>query len=276
VSGARLPAPPLIDVRNATLWRGSTRVFKDLDLRIEQREQVAIIGPNGAGKSTLLKAINREIYPVRAPGSSFKILGRERWNVWELRRQVGIVTPDLQQHYRASATALEVVLSGFFASIGVHGTLAAGVGASERDRAMRSLDAVGLAAHAGTPLAELSTGEQRRSLLARALVHEPHTLILDEPTAGLDLAGSFEYLGRIGKLARAGVNIVLVTHHLNEIPPEIRRVILLCDGRVAADGDKGDVLRAAVLAPAYGVPLRVTEVGGYFFALPAGNKRAKT
>jgi iron complex transport system ATP-binding protein len=107
-------------------------------------------------------------------------------------------------------------------------------------------------------------------------VHEPHTLILDEPTAGLDLAGSFAYLERIRELARAGVSIVLVTHHLNEIPPEIRRVILLCEGRVAADGEKGQVLCAAVLAPAYGVALRVTEVGGYFFALPDHRGRAKT
>jgi iron complex transport system ATP-binding protein len=271
-----VPDAALIEVRNATLWRGSTRVFHGLDLKIEQHEQVAIIGPNGAGKSTLLMAINREIYPVRDPGSSFRILGRERWNVWALRRQVGIVTPDLQLRYRPSATALDVVISGFFASIGVHGTLAAGVGALERERAMRALDAVGLSAHRGTPLAELSTGEQRRTLLARALVHEPHTLVLDEPTAGLDLAGSFAYLEHIRELARAGVSIVLVTHHLNEIPPEIRRVILLCDGRVAADGEKGQVLCAAVLAPAYGVALRVTQAGGYFFAVPDPQVRAKT
>ena len=271
-----MPEPALIEVRNATLWRGSTRVFHGLDLKIEQHEQVAIIGPNGAGKSTLLMAINREIYPVRHPESSFRILGRERWNVWALRRQVGIVSPDLQLRYRPSATALEVVLSGFFASIGVHGTIADGVGAEERERAMGALDAVGLAAHRDTPLAELSTGEQRRSLLARALVHEPHTLILDEPTAGLDLAGSFAYLERIRTLARSGTSIVLVTHHLNEIPPEIRRVIVLCDGRVAADGDKSRVLRAEVLAPAYGVPLRVTEVAGYFFASPDGPERAET
>ncbi|HEX5786769.1 MAG TPA: ATP-binding cassette domain-containing protein [Woeseiaceae bacterium] len=263
----RTSIPALIEIRDATLWRGNTRVFEHLSLRIERHEQVAIIGPNGAGKTTLLKAINREIYPVANQGS-LTLLGQERWNVWELRRRLGVVSQDLQQRYLPGTPAREVVLSGFCSSIGVHGSLATRIGAFERARATAALERVGMAAHAGTPLARLSTGEQRRCLLARALVHEPVALVLDEPTAGLDLEGSFDYLARIRSLARDGVSIVLVTHHLNEIPPEIERVVVLHRGRVVADGPKAGVLRPEVLAPVYGVPLRVAEVDGYFLAYP--------
>ncbi len=270
-----MPDPALIEIHNATLWRGANRVFDGLDLRIEQREQVAIIGPNGAGKSTLLKAITREIYPVARAGAVFRVLGRERWNVWELRRHVGIVSHDLQQRYLTSATAMEVVLSGFFSSIGVPGHLAATVREPQRRRSMAALEAVGLDRHARTALGRLSTGEQRRCLLARAMVHEPHTLILDEPTAGLDLEGCFDYLARIRQLAQIGCSIVLVTHHLHEIPPEVRRIILLGNGRIAADGEKSGVLRAEVLAPAYGVSLSVAEVAGYYFAYPCADGHAE-
>src|SRR5210317_580290 len=115
--------PPLIDIRNAMIWRGDTRVFENLTLSIARHERVAVLGPNGSGKTTLLKTINRELYPVERDGSWVRILGRERWNVWELRRHIGIVSHDLQQRYRPTTTALEVVVLGFLASIGIHGIL---------------------------------------------------------------------------------------------------------------------------------------------------------
>jgi iron complex transport system ATP-binding protein len=105
-------------------------------------------------------------------------------------------------------------------------------------------------------------------LLARALVHDPATLILDEPTSGLDFAASFDYLARIRKLARDGRNIAIVTHHLNEIPPEVDRIILLQAGRIAADGSKTEVLRSELLSSVYETPIRVAEVDGFFLAYP--------
>lgn len=259
---------PLVDIRNATIWRGTTCVFENLDLTIAQHERVAILGPNGSGKTTLLKSINRELYPVVSPDSSFRILGRDVWNVWELRRQIGIVSHDLQQRYTPTTTALEVVVSGFYSSIGVHGTLSCQVDDQQLQAARDTLAELGIASLARTPLKSMSTGQQRRCLLARALVHRPHTLILDEPTTGLDFAASFDYLARIGKLAAAGRNIIIVTHHLNEIPPEVDRVILLDDGRIAADGPKHAVLTAPLLSEVYQSSIRVTEIDGYYLAYP--------
>lgn len=258
----------LIEIRNATIWRGSTCVFKDLTLHIAQHERVAILGPNGSGKTTLLKTINREIYPVVQAGSYVRILGQDRWNVWELREHIGVVSNDLQQRYTPTTSALEVVVSGFHSSIGVHGMLADKITDEQVRAAMRTLDELGVAELRDTALARMSTGQQRRCLLARALVHDPDTLILDEPTAGLDFAASFDYLRRIRGLAQNGRNIVIVTHHLNEIPPEVDRVILLQEGRVVADGPKSEILDQQTLSAVYGSPIRVAEVDGYYLAYP--------
>lgn len=268
------PDAPLIEIGNATIWRGSTCVFENLDLVIEQHERVAIVGPNGSGKTTLLKAFNRELYPVASPGSVFRILGRDRWNVWELRKHVGIVSQDLQQRYTPATTALEVVVSGFHSSIGVHGVIAERVTAEQVDAAAAVLAELGVGDLGKQPLQAMSTGQQRRVLLARALVHRPQTLILDEPTAGLDFAASFDYLQRIRELSATDRNIVIVTHHLNEIPPEVDRIVLLQEGRVFADGPKREVLTEANLSAVYGVRVCVAEIDGFYLAYPG--KNAKT
>ena len=259
---------PLIEIRNATLYRGETRVFDGLSLTIEQHEQVAILGPNGSGKTTLLKALNRELYPVVREDSFLRILGRDRWNVWELRKRIGIVSHELQMRYTKTTTGLSVVLSGFLASIGVHGSLASRIGEPERNRAHEVMNELAIADLADKPLGEMSTGQQRRCLLARALVHDPDSLVLDEPTAGLDLTSSFDLMARIRGLISTGKSIVLVTHQLNEIPPDIDRIILLRAGKVVADGSKRDVLTEDMLYKAYETRMRVNEVDGYFLASP--------
>ncbi|HZD52185.1 MAG TPA: ATP-binding cassette domain-containing protein [Woeseiaceae bacterium] len=260
--------PPLIDIHQATIYRGSTRVFDALSLEIGQGERVAILGPNGAGKTTLLKLINRELYPVAAKGSWVRILGRGTWNVWQLRSHIGLVSHDLQASYRSRTTALGVVLSGFLSSVGIHGVLERRISAEERKIARRTMQDLGIGELEDTAFGSMSTGQQRRCLLARALVHDPDTLILDEPTAGLDLAASFDYLSRIRRLVAEGRSIVLVTHMLNEIPPEIERVILLRAGRIFADGPKHRVLTAENLEVTYDTPVRLAQTDGYYVAWP--------
>jgi iron complex transport system ATP-binding protein len=260
---------PLLDIRNATIFRGSTRVFDRFSLRIGQHEQVAILGPNGSGKTTLLKVINRELYPVVSDDSWVRILGRSSWNVWELRSRLGLVSHDLQMRYRETTTALDVVLSGFLSSIGVQGMLIERISSEQKAAARKILADLGIGQLEGTPLRQMSTGQQRRCLLARALVHEPDTLVLDEPTAGLDLTASFDYLARIRKLVTEGRTIVLVTHLLNEIPPEIDRVILIRSGVTIADGAKAEVLTVDNLQKAYGARMRVSRIDDYWLAYPA-------
>jgi iron complex transport system ATP-binding protein len=260
---------PLLDIRNATIYRGNTRVFDNFDLTIEQHEQVAILGPNGSGKTTLLKVVNREIYPVLQDDSWVRILGRSTWNVWELRSHIGVVSHDLQARYRGTTSGLDVVLSGYLSSVGIHGILAGRISDVQKKKARQVMHDLGVGSLADTPLRNMSTGQQRRCLLGRALVHDPDTLILDEPTAGLDLTASFDYLARIRDLVVKGKNIVVVTHLLNEIPPDIERIVLLREGSIVADGPKEAVLTEENLLTTYGTPIKLARVDGYYLAYPA-------
>ncbi|MCZ6809253.1 MAG: ATP-binding cassette domain-containing protein, partial [Proteobacteria bacterium] len=160
---------PLIDIHNATIYRGTTRVFDNFDLTIEQHEQVAILGPNGSGKTTLLKVVNREIYPVLQDDSWVRILGRSTWNVWELRSRIGVVSHDLQARYRATTSGLDVVLSGYLSSVGIHGILAGRINDAQKTKARQVMLDLGVGSLADTPLRNMSTGQQRRCLLGRAL-----------------------------------------------------------------------------------------------------------
>ncbi len=261
-------AQSLLEIQNATIWRGDTCVFEDLNLSINVGEQIAILGPNGCGKTTLLMTLNRELYPVASKHSHLRVLGRQSWNVWELRRQIGIISNDLQRRYPLDAHALDMVVSGFHSSIGTHGIIAERVSPREIAAATSILETLGVGDLATTRLRDMSTGQQRRCLLARALVHDPAILIFDEPTAGLDFAASFDYLQRIRRLAQEGKSILVVTHHLNEIPPEIQRVIVLAKGKVVADGPKHAVLQPEVLSDAYETTIKVREIEGFYLAYP--------
>jgi iron complex transport system ATP-binding protein len=262
------PDTSIIDIRNATVCRGDSIVFERLNLRVVRGEHAVILGPNGAGKSTLLKLLSREIYPLAADDCVVRLCGQEQGSVWELRAQLGIVSGDLQYQYSPAATGLHVALSGYFASIGVwqHQEY----DAAQMSRARDLLAQLGVAHLADRPYGAMSTGEQRRCLLARALVHDPHTLILDEPTSGLDLHATFHYIAVIRALMRAGKTVIFVTHHIHEIPPEIERVILLKQGRIVADGLKGSVLTENNLRALFDVPLHLIERNGFFQVLPEG------
>jgi iron complex transport system ATP-binding protein len=260
--------PPLIEIQNATVWRGSTRVFHDFSLTIGQHERVAVLGPNGSGKTTLLKTVNRELYPVASDDSWIRILGRDRWNVWDLRTHIGWVSQDLQSGFSPVSTVLDAVASGFYSSIGIHPQLRERISPEQLERAQTVAESLGLGALASREYRSLSTGQQRRCLLARALVHDPQALILDEPTAGLDMSASFDFLARIRRLAQRGRSLVLVTHHLGDIPPEIERVIVLKKGTIVADGPKPSVLTAGLLSDVYETALCLAEVEGHYFAYP--------
>ncbi|MDP6399273.1 MAG: ATP-binding cassette domain-containing protein [Arenicellales bacterium] len=258
---------PLIEIVGATVYRGDNRVFDDLSLTLSQHESVAILGPNGAGKTTLLKLLMREIYPLWCEHPVVRILGKERGDIWELRRQLGIISSDLQEVYSPQVLGRQVVLSGFFSSVGVWGHQK--LSEEQHSRVQAVLAKLDIEDLADRPFGELSSGQQRRLLLGRALVNEPAHLILDEPTSGLDLSATFQYLHTMRDLIRSGHTLVLVTHHIHEIPPEVTRVVMLNQGRVWADGPKSEVLTEARLSALYGVDVRLVAAAGWYQAMPA-------
>lgn len=259
---------PIVEMHRVSVRRGEIPVLQELTLTLPAGQHTAILGPNGAGKTTLLKLLTREIYPVAEPGSYLRLFGQERWNVWDLRARIGVVSHELQRNYSDHARGIEVVLSGFFWSIGTwpHQRF----DAAHRARALELMRAFGIEHLADQRFGTMSTGEQRRCLLARALVHDPDVLILDEPTNGLDLAGRFQFLALIRELMRQGKTVILVTHRVDEIVPEISYVVLLKEGRVLAAGPKPEVLTSEHLSCLFDVPLTVVHANGYYQVVPAG------
>ncbi|HEX6895606.1 MAG TPA: ATP-binding cassette domain-containing protein [Bryobacteraceae bacterium] len=242
--------------------RGEKIALHDLTLRVEPGEHLAILGPNGSGKSTLIKTITRECYPLVLPGSSLSILGRDSWNVFDLRTMLGIVSNDLMNASTRDITGHQAVLSGFFSSIGIQPYHHVTQEMNEKARAV--LDLLEVPHLAGREMTAMSSGEARRILIARALVHDPLALLFDEPSNSLDLRAALELREAMRKLARTGTGVLLVTHHLPDIIPEIDRVILLREGRVFADGSKTDVLTSANVSELFGLPLHLRERDGYY------------
>ena len=242
--------------------RGEKTVLHDISLRIQAGEHVAILGPNGCGKSTLIKTITRECYPLARAESSLTLFGQDSWNVFDLRKLLGVVSNDLMSTCTRDITGMEVVLSGFFSSIGIqtyhHVTPAM------LEKARELLDLLEVPHLADRFMTEMSSGEGRRILIARAMVHNPLALLLDEPSNSLDVSATLELRALMRKLAQSGIGILVVTHHLPDIIPEIDRVILLKAGRVFADGGKEELLNIERLSELFGVPVEMGRRDGYY------------
>jgi iron complex transport system ATP-binding protein len=255
--------PPLLALNHVTVMRGELAALQDVTLRVEAGENVCILGPNGCGKSTLIKTITRECYPLANEGSSIAILGRERWNVFELRSLLGIVSPDLLASCTSDATGRDVVLSGFFSSTRIFPHHAPKPELLEKADA--ALARLRIAHLAGRPVAQMSSGEAKRTLIARALVHEPQTLLFDEASNALDIGAQMQLRDTMRELAQGGLGILLVTHHVSEIIPEIDRVVLLREGRVIADGPKEQILTVGQISSLFNAKVELARRDGYVY-----------
>ncbi|HWA93267.1 MAG TPA: ATP-binding cassette domain-containing protein [Terracidiphilus sp.] len=249
-----------LSLANANVARGDRVVLHDVNLRIRAGEHVAILGPNGCGKSTLILTITCQLYPIVQPGMHVSIFGRERWDLTQLRRHFGVVTAgpfgsDLPGERTATTTGLDAVIAGFFSASTLWPNLH--VTDEMRERAREALERIEASRLATQLVGEMSAGEKRRILIARALVHRPRQLLLDEPSNALDLAAQRGLRETLRRLAQQGTGIVLVTHYLGDILPEIDRVILMRQGRIEADGPRGELLTEPRLSELFHAPVRI-------------------
>lgn len=267
---------PVLELVNATVVKGGVPILHALNLTIHDGEHTAILGPNGAGKSTLVKLLTHHEYAwamdpvddVELP-PAVRVYGDDRWDVQTLRAQLGVISADMHHRFvtgnsAGNIKAEDVVISGLYAT---HGFLRPDQRTGDaRRKAAASLARVDAGHLAGKMMDEMSTGEARRVLIARALVTNPRALILDEPTSGLDVVSRHRFLTLVERVGQSGTTLIVVTHHVEEIVPSVVRVVLLKDGRVAHDGPKAEMLTDARLTDVFGAPVYVTERDGRYDA----------
>jgi iron complex transport system ATP-binding protein len=271
----------VLELVNATVVKADRPVLDNLTLTIPAGEHTAIIGPNGAGKSILVRLLTHEDRALLAADGTapVRVFGNGNWDVFDLRSQLGIVSADLHHRFvegnsEGRITGEAAVLSAFLASAGILRYRT--VTDEMRRRTSDALGRMGVSHLARRWLDEMSSGEARRVLLARALVTAPRALVLDEPTTGLDLVARHEFMEDVRRVAREGTTVILITHHIDEIIPEIDRIILLRGGRVAAQGPKRSLLTAEQLTALFGAPIALDESDGYFYARPGATTESAT
>lgn len=239
---------------------GGVPILHEVSWDVPRGARVALLGPNGSGKTTLLRLITGYRFPTTG---TMTVLGEElgQTNLDELRLRVGLLDPNIEHLAKERLRAIEVVLSGFFGHLCIDFDVPTN---SQIASAHAMLADVGLESHADQVFATLSTGEQRRVLLARALASDPELLILDEPTAGLDLLAREMLLATVDRVIRLRpeMTVLVVTHHLDELMPETSDILLLTNGRVAAQGAPSSVLTNEILTEVFQVPVTVNQTSG--------------
>jgi len=267
-----IDADLLIDFRRVTLRRGGRVLVGPVDWQVELDERWVVIGPNGAGKTSLLRMAAAMEYPS---SGSATVLGERlgRVDMAELRQRVGLSSSALSQRVPDEELVRDVVVSAGYAVLGRWHERYDDV---DYLRALDTLESVGAEHLADRTFGTLSEGERKRVLIARSLMTDPELLLLDEPAAGLDLGGREELVARLADLAADPDSpaLVLVTHHVEEIPPGFSHCLILSEGRVLAAGLLRDTLTAANLSAAFGQSIAVDTVDGRYFARRARTRAA--
>ena len=253
---------PLFQIHDASVVRGGKTILHVADFSLAEGEHVALLGPNGAGKSTFIQLLTREVFPLWREEPPVLFRGQARPQLADIKRTLGIVSSTMHDQVRVHLPVIDIVVGGIFGTLGV--PLRGKVGEKDRALALDALGRLGIAELADRDVMTLSTGQVRRVLVARELVRDPQVLIFDEPCTGLDPQGMYHVRQTMGTLAAEGRSVVLVTHYPEDIIPEIRRVLLIKDAEVFADGPKEELLRGSVMSDLFDVPLVVGEDQGWY------------
>ena len=253
---------PLLKLQGLSASVGDKPILHDIDLAIGAHEPHVMMGPNGAGKSTFVKLITREVMPLYREQPPVKFNGNPRATLVDVRKTLGIVSSTMQAQINVHLPAVDIVEGGLFGTLG----LPRHVHPDERThaKALDAMEMLGVAKLADQDIMTMSSGQARRVLFARALVHDPNTLLLDEPCTGLDPEGMYYVRSSMRDLARAGKGIVLITHYPEDIIPAIDGVLLIKDASIFADGSKHELLCDDVMSDLFDVPLTVSEHDGWY------------
>ena len=250
-------AKELLNLHEAEVRIDGRTILSVPEFSIDEGERLVVLGPNGSGKSTLIKMLTRELQPVWKEEPPLLFRGSRNTSLEEINQVIGVVSTSIEERMVVHRSALDIVLGGYFGSVGVPFRRAV---TPEQDKAARqALRDLGLASLASRDMKTLSTGQARRVLIARALIGAPEILVFDEPCTGLDVEAKWNLRESLSALAKAGRTMMLVTHDVADIVPEFERVVVLREGKVIADGPKEEVLTTAMLRRLFGVPITLYE-----------------
>ena len=255
----------VLGLADVSVVRGRKDLLTDINWQVKEGERWVVLGPNGAGKTTLLQIAGARMHPTRGlAGVLGEVLGAV--DVFELRPRIGLSSASLANHIPEQENVLNVVLT---ASYGMTGRWREAYEKMDERRAFTLLHDWGMSTMINRPFSTLSEGERKRVQIARALMTDPELLLLDEPGAGLDLAGREDLVARLSELAadEESPAMVLVTHHLEEIPPGFTHVLLMREGGIVAAGPIENTLTEENLSETFNMPLSLRAEGGRFSAV---------
>lgn len=253
---------PLIQLRDAVVRRKGKNILDIESFDLRAGENIALLGPNGAGKSTFIQLITREVFPLHRDVPPVLFRGNERTTLQETKKVLGVVSSTMQDQITVHLPAFDIVAGGLFGSLGIPDMYR--VTPQSREHVLSIMEMLGVLDLAKRDIKTLSTGQARRILLARALIHDPEVLVFDEPTTGLDPEGMYYVRKSMRDLVSQGKSIILVTHYPEDIIPEVERVVMIKEGKLFDDGSKTELLTSARMSELFDVPLRIIEQDGYF------------
>ena len=259
-----LAKQPFIKVTDAVVVRQGRTLLTVPSFELAEGENIAILGPNGAGKSTFVKLMTREMMPLYREITPVLFRGNPRATLVEQRKALGIVSSTMQKEINLHLPALDIVAGGLTGTVGLPFSVEKTAADHARERAIAPMEMLGIRHLTDKDVTKLSTGEARRVLIARALMDDPDALIFDEPCTGLDPEGMFYVRQAMRKLAQQGKSIVLVTHYPEDIIPEIKRLLLIRDGGIFADGSKEDLLTGETIGKLFNIPVQINCTDGYY------------
>ncbi len=258
-----------LQIKDVESYKNGKKIFADLSVEMRVGENIVIVGPNGSGKSSFIDLISRNIYPVVKPGTVFRLFGESNISIWDIRSKVGLVTTDIEQRIPSHIKAINVLLSGFYGTIGIQKLNH--VNTNHVRKAEEILDTLFLSGSSNLKFGELSEGERRKLIIGRAVIHNPKVLILDEPTIKLDIRSHYNLLTTISDLCKRGTTLVQVTHRVDTIIKETNRVLFIKDKKFIDDGSKEKLITSEKLSNLFNASLKVKRSNGYFYLLPNQN-----
>ena len=255
----------IIDFENIYVNYGMTTVLENINLKINRNENWVILGANGSGKSTLMKLFSHDLYPNTQYEFKKEIFGKDRWDIFELKKHLGIISNGLQSQFSgfsSSSSGFDVVMSGYFSSLGVfkHHNVS-DFQLKKAEDVMRFLE---ISEIKDKKFSQMSSGQQRRCLIGRSLIHTPEAFILDEPTTGLDVKSQFQFLKILREISKKSC-IVLVTHDVTEIIPEITHAALIYNKTIYKQGKKEDILTSANLSEIFEADIDLQQENNRYY-----------